>query len=569
MKRIMMFIYLLIMAIGLMAQTAVQPEGAGTEGNPYQIANWQNLYWISQNSSSWYKHFLQTADIDFADATPAIETWDDGKGWTPIGFSNFYSFEGKYDGNNKTISGLFINYPIIEFPLTDKIGLFGRITPEAEIKNLGLIFVNVTGDSFVGGLVGYNLGKITNCYSTGNVTGDIDAGGLIGVSIDGVINDCYSTVNVTGNGSSGGLVGYGNNNIINDCYSSGNVTGYVSGGLVGVLIHSSITNCKSTGDVTGSLHSGGLVGSTYYCTIKNSNSSGAVIGNNYTGGLIGKQKGGIINNCNNTGNVSGGDDYTGGLVGYSFDGFIVYCYNTGIVIGEESIGGLVGCQDLGDIENCYSTGSVTGNNSIGGLIGINLGGFITKCFSSGNVTGDNFIGGLIGVNDSGTIENSFWDIETSGQSTSEGGTGKTTVQMKTQSTYTDAGWRFPQIWLISSDINDGYPYLNYQNIVPNDDVTMETPSLTTAVLHSAYPNPFNPSTTISFDLSKPETVKIEIYNIKGQFVKQLTNKAYDKGKHSLVWDGKNNKNTNCGTGIYFYRMTAGKTTQSEKMMLIK
>ena len=75
MKRMMMFFGLLAMALGLLAQTAVPPAlGDGTEAIPYQIATWQNLYWLSQTQSAWDKHFIQTADIDFADAEPAIES---------------------------------------------------------------------------------------------------------------------------------------------------------------------------------------------------------------------------------------------------------------------------------------------------------------------------------------------------------------------------------------------------------------------------------------------------------------------------------------------------------------
>ena len=75
MKRLMFVLGLFLLAFSLLAQTAVPPAlGDGTEANPYQIATWQNLYWLSQNSSAWDKYFIQTADIDFADAEPAIES---------------------------------------------------------------------------------------------------------------------------------------------------------------------------------------------------------------------------------------------------------------------------------------------------------------------------------------------------------------------------------------------------------------------------------------------------------------------------------------------------------------
>ncbi|OQX96518.1 MAG: hypothetical protein B6I24_11285 [Bacteroidetes bacterium 4572_128] len=83
------------------AQTEVQPEGAGTEENPFQIATLDNLHWLTQNFIYWGKHYIQTADID------AIETsaWDNGQGFLPIGNDN-HRFSGVYDGQNHVISNL-------------------------------------------------------------------------------------------------------------------------------------------------------------------------------------------------------------------------------------------------------------------------------------------------------------------------------------------------------------------------------------------------------------------------------------------------------------------------------
>jgi hypothetical protein len=66
----------------------------------------------------------------------------------------------------------------------------------------------------------------------------------------------------------------------------------------------------------------------------------------------------------------------------------------------------------------------------------------------------------------GVVTHSFWDVETSGQTTSADGTGKTTSEMKTQATFTDAGWNFDDIWAIASGTNDGYPYLIWAGFVP-------------------------------------------------------------------------------------------------------
>jgi len=92
------------------------------------------------------------------------------------------------------------------------------------------------------------------------------------------------------------------------------------------------------------------------------------------------------------------------------------------------------------------------------------------------VTGDNNVGGLIGNNDGGTVSSSFWDTETSGQTTSGGGTGKTTAEMKTLSTFSSADWDFcgPGIWNIGNGKNNGYPYLRWE--YPADPPPVVLPS---------------------------------------------------------------------------------------------
>jgi len=84
-----------------------------------------------------------------------------------------------------------------------------------------------------------------------------------------------------------------------------------------------------------------------------------------------------------------------------------------------------------------------------------------------------------------------------------------------------------------------------------------------------YPNPFNPSTTISFELDINSQVSLYIYNIKGQCVRNITNDQLSAGKHQLIWDGKDNNNHNLSTGIYFCKLTTKKGTFTKKMMLTK
>jgi len=88
-------------------------------------------------------------------------------------------------------------------------------------------------------------------------------------------------------------------------------------------------------------------------------------------------------------------------------------------------------------------------------------------------------------------------------------------------------------------------------------------------LHHNYPNPFNPSTTIRFDLPENEKVLLTIYNILGQKVRTLINASYEAGYHKVLWDGRNKLGEKAASGIYIYRIKAGKNIKSQKMVLLK
>jgi len=102
-------------------------------------------------------------------------------------------------------------------------------------------------------------------------------------------------------------------------------------------------------------------------------------------------------------------------------------------------------------------------------------------------------------------------------------------------------------------------------LTEGDDSIM--PNVT--ALRANYPNPFNPSTTIAFDVARNEHVTIDIYNISGQKVKTLVNRSFDAGRHTTVWNGDDQTGRQVGSGVYFYRMTAGKYTKTQKMLLMK
>jgi len=189
---------------------------------------------------------------------------------------------------------------------------------------------------------------------------------------------------------------------------------------------------------------GGLVGDNYDGHVSRCYSTGVIRGDDYVGGLAGANARGNVTQCYST-TVATGLDRVGGLVGDN-RGRLTDCFGSGAVSGNHCVGGPVGCnsrssRSRGYIANSYSTGTVGGGYDVGGLVGANSSD-VTQCYSSGVVsgTGDR-VGGLVG-HGLGSATTCFWDIETSGQSTSDGGTGKTTAEMQTASTFLDAMWDF-------------------------------------------------------------------------------------------------------------------------------
>lgn len=164
----------------------------------------------------------------------ATSSWNGGEGFNPLGFGNY--FERTFDGLGHTISDLYISRASTNF-----VGLFSY-TEKAVIKNIGLENININGNYSVGGLVGYqNSGKIENSYASGTVSGDSQVGGLVGFN-SGTISNSYASGTVSSKSDNvGGLVGF-NFGTISNSYASGTVSGNSQvGGLVG-LNYATITN---------------------------------------------------------------------------------------------------------------------------------------------------------------------------------------------------------------------------------------------------------------------------------------------------------------------------------------
>jgi hypothetical protein len=220
-----------------------------------------------------------------------------------------------------------------------------------------------------------------------------------------------------------------------------------------------------------------LVGDNNKGTIVNCYTTGSVLAACEAGGLVGdNMSNSTISYCYSTANVTGSNVDIGGLVGFQF-GTVNNCYATGNVASTMWTGGLVGYFS-GNISNSYSRGDVTrtsgGEVNFGGFGGYNSGATVTKCYSTGKVIyagGTNPTDkGFVGTG-SGTMTGNFWDTESSGQSTNSAGgaTGKTTAEMKTQSTFTSASWDFTTVWKIDISVNSGYPSL--QTLKSNQTIT--------------------------------------------------------------------------------------------------
>jgi len=335
--------------------------GDGSANNPYLIETAEQLDKVRNYLDMNDIHFMLNAHIDLGE-----RYGEDG--WQPIG-SESDPFAGTFDGNGYTISGLRIE------TTENYVGLFGYTAEKAEIINLTLVDVKITGNDYVGALVGYNQGTIENSHviGEGKVKGNgNNIGGLVGYN-KGKIENTLSRVTVEGEGKEnvGGLVGRNEKGTIINAYATGDVTGDGDnvGGLVGRNENDgTIENSAASGAVEGKGSSvGGLVGSSYEGTIEKAFATGNVIGNTNVGGLVGNLLGNnsSITNAYATGDVTGGNSATGGLVGVSQFGKITNTYATGVVEGSYIVGGLVGqISNGGKLSNSFALNpSITDKNA--------------------------------------------------------------------------------------------------------------------------------------------------------------------------------------------------------------
>lgn len=335
--------------------------------------------------------------------------------------------------------------PYVIYDVTDLQNMANDLTAYYELAN------DIDASTTVGWNVGAGFIPVGDAGT--NFTGSLDGKGY--KITDLFINDATARGGLFGHVGAGAEV---KNVGLEDC----DITSDEAAALA-AHNHGAVSNCYSTGSVVGPAaaffkHAGGLIRTNEVGgTITDCHSECSVTAANDAGGLCARNAG-TITRCYATGAVSGAQD-AGGLLEYNLvTGVIEESYATGNVIatGNEA-GGLV-VATRGQITNCYARGDVSAPGDAGGLIATLIEGTIENCYSTGAVTGVG-AGGLIEGRWDGVVNDCFWDVDTSGLAVSDGGTGKTTAEMKTQTTFTDAGWNFGTVWGMLASCNDGYPCL--------------------------------------------------------------------------------------------------------------
>ena len=236
----------------------------------YEISNAGQLYWfaglvngtldgVEQNTLA---NAILTANITVNenlldslqyDTEGNVSNGSDFITWTPIADwmgNRTTQYSGTFDGNNKTVSGLYFNGD------STCIGLFGSSESDGNIKNVGVVDSYFKGNDHVGGVCGNNAGTITNCYNAGNLTAiesSATIGGICGYNNGGTVTNCYNTGTVTATGSVASVGGVCGCSIapISNCYNIGTVTATSSGadisGICGYYF-GPVTNCYYLAD---------------------------------------------------------------------------------------------------------------------------------------------------------------------------------------------------------------------------------------------------------------------------------------------------------------------------------
>lgn len=375
----------------------------------YAIGNAGQLYWFSDLVGNYeggeQLNAVLTADIVdnenvLTESGELSANYEEFSQWQPIGYlveeTEDYSgyYEGTFDGNNHSISGLYFNNST-----ESNIGLFGYVRYDSCIKNLTLKDSYFKGEYNVAGICAVmhrgsdsttsdDRTYIENCVNNATIVSTRTAGGIC------ALPEVYVTIKNCEN----------NGNIYVCDETESNTPALYAGGITGSLSSDScIENCVNNGNVTitdcGSLDE------------------------SFAGGICGKVSG-TVSDCVNKGMVCA-TQTVGGICGsLNNGGYITKCRNDGTITAEESsAGGIAGKFDQIQsqevfLTNCYNTGSVTGKTFVGGIVGMHgrhgnedylLTAIISNTYNLGTVVGELYVGAITGLSgDYGQLTDSFY-----------------------------------------------------------------------------------------------------------------------------------------------------------------
>ncbi|MCF7833648.1 MAG: T9SS type A sorting domain-containing protein [Candidatus Marinimicrobia bacterium] len=504
-------------------------------------------------------------------------------GFPGIGNGSTY-FTGSYNGNGFTIENLYINRTSTNF-----IGLFGKIDG-AVVENVNVTNVNITGKNCVGAIVGGNLtsGTINNCFSSGSVNSIAEyVGGLIGLS-NATITNSYSSCSVNANNYVGGLVG-SNSVSVNQSYSSGSVTGMQHvGGLVGYN-PGTVRNCYSTASVirsSGSTNTnfGGCVGYNYNGTIDYCYSTGTVT---YTGatnptdkGLVGAEVGTTTYSNNffdSTASNQSSDAVGAATAKTTTEMKAVATFTATATSGLDSPWDFVSDPNDDVANNDYWDMDLSGtiNNGYPYLnwedgedvsLPVELTSFIVENGRNGVMlrwTTESEIENLGFILEKRLQVTGNW-LPVSDYTTSEALQGHGSTSEAHEYTYTDAVVVPGAIYLYRlADVDYSGNVIWHKTV----EITVDAESVTLPVefgLQKAYPNPFNPSVTLSYGLKEAGQITLQVYDMRGQLVETLVNTFQSSGSYDVVWQPQN-----LSSGTYLVRLQAGKASNLRKVMYVK
>lgn len=313
-RLVTMILFVTAMVMPSVAWAWTQPKGEGTEANPYQISDSDELYWFAEH-------------VNAGNTTACAELTDDiyvDSEWTLI-----MSYNGTFDGKGHTIIGLRFSSDTRD---SGPWGFFVETGTNSVIRNVGIENSSFNGWMEIGGVCGRNNGTIENCYFTGTVSGRQYVGGVCGSNY-GTIKNCYNNGSVS-------------------CCSISDRNMY--GGVCGVNNDSgTIENCYNTGTVSGFVEVGGVCGNNSG-TIKNCYNTGEVRGNEYVGGVCNSNNG-TITGCYNTGAVSSMGNAVGGVC-VDNSGTLTNCY----YLSSKATGGIGSTDVTGSAEAKTSTQFASG-----------------------------------------------------------------------------------------------------------------------------------------------------------------------------------------------------------------